>query len=293
MKRRMSEIINSKSIGASGEVITADLPTDYSVTALVISIVALDVTDAATLAEVLANMTWLEVTTRSGSPIKISGLDLYHFNREMFKMTPLRTNIASTVDFVYNTLIFPLNPIGVWDTSMGMSPTENGKVRLTMGTDTATGATSRTVTCTAIGIEGIAPWGYLGAFQDSYTSVVGDNFRDIQQEKVLGMMGTFTFQTTGLNALTTTDAQGIQKIGYGISNSIKESIRQDAIVALGAYGNTHEAEVTEAEVNTLYTLWNLGLTEGTFVPYVDKLQVYLKHGVAEATRLYPLLAVRN
>lgn len=295
MKPRITQIITDKSIGVSGEVVNADLPTDFTCTGLLITEKHVQVTDEATLAEKLASLDTFELTTRNGSPWKISGVDLFYLNRDIYGKYPhiSQNSVATDNAIIYKSLAVPLNPKGVLDTSMGVNPRTLGKVRVTMGTDAASGSDARTLTVSAYGYENLQAPEFMGAFVDSFTAVVGDNFRDLQSDRVTGMMGIYNFSTTGVEALTTTDAPGLKDIGWAVGKSVREKVRAHGVQMLDQTWNIGSpAEAVGLPAST-YHLLNMGVRQGEYVPYVNQLQAYLNAGVAEAFRTIPLLAVRN
>ena len=318
MKRRAVEILSDDSIGTSGETYNKDLPSDFATTMLAITQEGANVTDEATLAEILAGFGEIEVTNLNGSPVKWDADDLYYFNRDFLGHVPYNANVNSaTVDNYIRemTLFIPLNPKGVWDPSFGMTPESKGKVRVVAGSDTNAGMDARTMTITALGLEGVVPESFMGAYLDSFTAVASDNFRSIQADRVKGMFGAFDFVTTGREDLTTTNTPGMTSMGYAVSKSVKEKVRADVLQALisqqahtkvtvshaacsatsAAYGSATDIsqDASAIKENTDYVLLDLGLHEGKGIQYVDNLQVYIKSGVAEANRLYPLLDIRN
>jgi len=296
LRPRITQIVVDEGIAAAGEVVTADLPSDYTVTGLLLTEKHVQDTNEATLAEKLASLDTFELTTRSGSPWKMSGVDLYYFNRDFYnKSIHIAGNSVATDNLIlYKTLGIPLNPLGVWDTKMGVNPETKGKIRVTMGTDTASGSDGRTLTVTAYGYENLRAPEFLGAFVDSFTSVAGDNFRDIQSDRVNGMMGVFNFGTTGIEDLTTTDAPGLKDIGWAVAKSVREKVRAHGTQLLSGAWNTpvSPAEAVGLPVSD-YHLFDMGLSGGMYIPYINNLQVYINSGVAEAFRTHPLLAVRN
>lgn len=297
-KPRMVQIVTDESIGTSGEVVTADLPADFTVTELILTQMLVQDTDEATLAEKLASLDTFELTTRSGSPWKIDGDDLYYLNRDLYGRHPhiAGNSVATNNLIVYASLKVPLNPKTVankWDMSMGITPASKGKIRVTMGTDTASGCDGRTLTVTALGYENLHVPEYMGAFTDNFTSVVGDNFRDIQTDRVAGLMGAYAFGTTGIEDLTTTDAPTVYDMGWAVGKSVREKIRAHGLSFDGAWNEVISPGEAAGLPVSDYHLLDMGVRAGLYVPYVNDLQVYINSKVANAVRLHPLLAMRN
>lgn len=192
-------------------------------------------------------------------------------------------------------MFIPLNPMGVWDGRMGVAPESKGQLKVIMDSDTNAGMDNRSVTVTAFGIEGGMPASYMGMFLDSFTAVAADNFKDIQKAGVLGLMGAELFVTTGPEDMAASATFfGAKKIGYAIAKSLKEKARADQWQAMNSLvANVNQrTDVSEAPISD-YVLVDFGLRRGEYVPFQDDLQIYIEGGVAEAMRLYPLLAVMN
>jgi len=292
---RITQIVGDKSIAAGGETVNADLPSEYTVTGLLITEKLVQDTNEATLVEKLASLNQFELVTRSGGPWKISGTDLFYMNRDLLGKEPhiSQNSVATDNYIIYKSLLVPFNPLGVWDTRFGVSPRTRGAVRLTMGTDAASGSDDRTLTVAAIGYEGLNPAEYMGCFVDPYTTTATDNFREIQSDRVSGIMGVYHFQTTGVEDLTTSDAPGLKDIGWAVAKSVREKVRAHGLQLLESAWNTNARAEAVGLPNSKYTLMNLGLRTGQYVPYTNNFQIYLNCGVAEAARTHPLLAVRN
>lgn len=294
MKKRATKIVDAKSIAAAGETVTAEFPSDFTVTHVAFTQQGANVSDEATLAELLAGLGTIEISTRHGIPTNWDADDLYYFNRDYFGQSPYvskTTGSGSDNDIRRITLIVPVNPMGPWDSRFGITPESKAKTRVVMGSDTGSGMDARTLTVTCLGIEGINPQSFMGAYLDSFTAVVGDNFRDIQTDRVLGMMGAYLFATTSPEDLTSTDALGCRHMGWGISKSLKEKIHAHVLQQYARGIDPTAGSDTPSA--TEYSLLDTGLGEGSYLPFVDNFQAFVDAGVAEAMRLYPLLAIRN
>lgn len=297
MKMRAVEIIADDSVAAAGETKNGEFPSDFAVTAIALEQVGANVTDEATLAEILAGFGDVEISTRNGAPISWDVDDLFYFNRDILGHQPYiskSVGAGADNDIRKSTVIIPLNPKGIWNSEFGLTPESKGKIKWVLGSDTVSGMDGRNVTVTALGIEGVRPQAFMSAFKDNFTAVLGDNFRDIQADRVLGMMGMFLFATTGPEDLTSTDAQGAKHLGYGVSKSLKMKVKTSFLQQYQAieYVKVGDTAGTTAP-NSDYAQLLLGMKKGEYVPYVDKMQGYVDAGVAEAMRMYPLLAVRN
>lgn len=293
---RIVQIITDEGIASAGEVIVEPLPSDFTVTGIVLTEKHVQVTDEATLAEKLASLTTFELTTRNGSPWKISGEDLYYFDRDFYGRHPhiAGNSVATDNLIIYKSLAVPLNPLGVWNPHMGVTPRTKGKVKITMGTDTASGSDARTLTVSCYGFEGAMPPEFLGMFTDNYSAVLGDNFRDLQSDRVTGMAGIYNYGATGIEDLTTTDAPSLKNIGWAVAKSVREKVRAHGTQLLSGAWNevVSPGEAAGLPVSD-YHLFDMGLKQGMYVPYVSDLQAYLETAVASDFRTLPMLMVRN
>lgn len=106
MKQLRTVLVDDESISAS-DVKTYDLPIN-PLSAVVVTLKGLNVTDEATLAEVLARLTKITVSRGGQTVYDLSGADLYALNCVMFGKEPLLTNIVATDNATRTiTLILP------------------------------------------------------------------------------------------------------------------------------------------------------------------------------------------
>lgn len=106
MQYNRSVIAQNTSIAAS-QVITLDLPVN-PLSHLMVNLQGLNVTDEATLAQILARMTKIEVLHRGASIFSMSGTDTHALNAIYFGQMPILTNQIATDNATRNvTLIVP------------------------------------------------------------------------------------------------------------------------------------------------------------------------------------------
>lgn len=285
---RTTKILDSYSIGTNGEVVTEELP-EYPVNSLIITQIGTNDTDQATQSEILAGIGTIELLTAQGTPIKIDAEDLFYLNQDMFKKVPYISSQSSADNYRYVSLVLPLNPFIVdnpFNMSMGISPSMKPKIKISTGSDTDSGMSNRLLKITAVGVEGQAPSEFMGYYQDVYNTNTGDNFIDIQQDRVSKLLGIYGKMVTSPEDVTSTDATGIETIGWAIQKSIREKMDLDEIQALN---NNLDPD----NQNTHYALLDIGINRGQGIGHKDGLQVYINSGVSEDITLYPLLTVRN
>lgn len=100
-------LVDDESISAS-DVKTYDLPVN-PLSAVIVTLRGLNVTDEATLVEVLARMTKIQISRMGETVYDISGADLYALNCIMFGTEPILTNIVATDNATRTiTLIIPM-----------------------------------------------------------------------------------------------------------------------------------------------------------------------------------------
>jgi len=106
MQYNRSVIAQNTSITA-GQVITLDLPVN-PLSHLMVNLQGLNVTDEATLAQILARITKIEVLHRGASIFNLSGADTHTMNAIYFGQMPILTNQVATDNATRNvTLIVP------------------------------------------------------------------------------------------------------------------------------------------------------------------------------------------
>lgn len=318
MAIRHANIYKDETIAAGGSTFTKDLPKTFITSHLCVKVLGANVTNEATLAEVLAGIGSIRIQAAQGQVHLWEAEDLYYFNQYWFNKTPYLSNAMADTDGADDdirnlVLVVPFNPLiptkGPYDVTMGLGPSAQASFEIVTDTDTVAGSDGRKLTVTAIGQDGVPePQTFMGAKQTNKTPTsTGDNYVDIQGTAVNLLMGCHVFATTSREDLTTADAPGLLEIGWAVQESMREKISADHCHAVssslswfarphlhtkGCYGsvqNTGSGPTVVAE----YYLWDIGLKSGIGVPYQPQMQIYMNNGVAELHRVYPLLAIRN
>lgn len=315
---KATKVVDAQSIASGGTNITEKLPTVHPTSYLTISQVGANVTDAATLAEILAGFGTIELTVDGlGTIIQWDADDLLYFNRDVIPGAyPFIANVlAGTADNAIRelTLVLPLSPLnnkngGLYDGRFGLPKNVGATIKVSAGTDTAAGMDARYMTIQAIGPDTGNPTHIMGSFLDSFTAVATHNFQKCNDAKAEGLLGAWLFATTGREDLTSTDAPGVKNIGYAYGKSLQEAFFADALLGLRQNIYAWPVRHTHAEVCTLgnntavlsaasaaavsdYYFADFGMTHGG-VPFKSDTRVDVEAGVAEAMRLYPLVAHR-
>lgn len=292
MKPKAVEIINEVGIASGGENIDEDLPANYPVNALSITQTVTQDTDEASLSELLAGIGDIKIETTDGFPVKTNATDLYYLNRDLLGKQPYYNLKGTGTDNAirYITVLLPLNPKireDPFNMEMGIAPETAGRLKISTGSDTDAGGDNRTLTVTALGIQNAPkPAGFMGMYQDTFTTSVGDNFRDTQKSKVTDFMGIYAKATTGTEDITTTDALGIEALGWGLSQDVIEAINTQDLQALNN-------DIYQPEINGKYALMDLGVKYGQGIGKPADLKAYVESGVSESVSIYPLLKVKN
>lgn len=128
MQYNRSVIAQNTAIVAS-QVITLDLPVN-PLSHLMLNLQGLNVTDEATLAQILARMSKIEVLHRGASIISLSGADLHAMNALMLGNMPILTNQVATDNATRNvTLILPFGR-SLYDPKECFPATRKGELQL-------------------------------------------------------------------------------------------------------------------------------------------------------------------
>jgi len=113
----------------AGTIKTVDLPTN-PLSHIVFTFKCLNVTDEATLAEVLARISKVEVLYKGAAVISISGADLFALNCVLFSKAPILTNRVATDDATRAiTLYIPMGR-SLYNPSECFKATKKGELQL-------------------------------------------------------------------------------------------------------------------------------------------------------------------
>lgn len=194
MKYNRTVIVNAATFTAS-TIITNVLPVN-PISHLILTMRFLNVTDEATLAEILTQLANIEVLHNGQAITQISGLDLYRLNMHFYGNTPLVANQVATDNaarWISLTVPFSRRP---YDVKTAIPPTKSGQlqIRVTRSASDAA-ADSQTLIVEAVEMLGAAPDKTLKITTLSPVApAVGDNLIDIPREGFLNAV--LAFATT-------------------------------------------------------------------------------------------------
>lgn len=314
---RSTKVVDAQSIAAGGTNISEKMPEGHQTNYLTISQVGANVTDEATIAEILAGFGTIELTVEGlGTIIQWDADDLFYFNRDVipgaYPFVSMFNQNTTFDDYIRElTLVLPLTPLhnkygGLFDSRFGLPRGKVATLKIATGTDTASGMDARSMTVNAIGpgIGGAATH-IMGSYLDAFTAVATPgNFQKVNEANADALLGAFIFATTSREDLTTSNAPGLKNLGYAIGRSSQELFFADALLGLrqNMYAwptpHTHgylcavgSTNVYSTRTLAEYYFMDLGMTQGG-VPFKPDMRVQVDAGVAEAMRLYPFVAHR-
>jgi len=240
MKIIRSVLVQDESESA-GDVDTYNLPTN-ALSHIIFTLKCLNVTDEATLAEVLARLSKIEVLFKGESIVSISGSDLYALNCVMFGFEPILTNIVATDNATRAiTLIIPLGR-QIYDPKECFQPTKKGELQLQVtlsSTETAVdGVIYQIETVEMLDVE---PTQFLKVTTLSKTPTSGiDNDIDLPiGNKLAGILLYSTTVPTGTAWTTTVDKVRLllNNVEYNIANLNWESLHGELLYRGGYIGD--------------------------------------------------------
>lgn len=236
MEYRKSVIAQDESISA-GAVTTYDLPVN-PLSHIVFTLKGLNVTDEATLAEILARISKVEVTRYGQNILSMSGADLHKFNAVLFGKMPILRNQVAT-DNATRALTFIL-PFGrkLYDPTEGLPATNKGELKLQITlSSTETAIDGIIYQIEAAEMIGASPTKYLKTTTISKTPTSGvDNDVDLPLGNKLAGLLLYSTTVPTTTAWTTT----IDKIKFLINNIEKmivasnwESLHGELLMRVG------------------------------------------------------------
>ncbi len=179
----------------TGIVLTNVLPVN-PISHLVLQYRFLNVTDEATLAEILTQLNNIEILHNGQAIFQANGLDLFRLNMHLYGQTPFVANQVATDNAArWITLIVPFSRMP-YDPKVGIPATKAGQltIRLTRSTSDAA-ADEQTITVEAIEMLSATPDSTMKTTTVTpSTPAVGDNSVDIPREGKLS--GILVFGTT-------------------------------------------------------------------------------------------------
>jgi hypothetical protein len=128
MKYRRSVVAQDQAVALSS-ITTFDLPVN-PLSFLIVTMRFLNVTDEATLAQILARITTLTVTRFGSTIFSASGADMHKLNALIFKQLPILTNQVATDNAArYITMFVPFSR-EAYNPAEGLPATQRGELKL-------------------------------------------------------------------------------------------------------------------------------------------------------------------
>jgi hypothetical protein len=172
MRFRNTVVADSVSVAASS-VNTFDLPVN-PISHLVFTMKFLNVTDEATLAQILARLSNIQVSRFGQQIFNMSGADLQKMNAILFKSMPIVANQVATDNAArYVSLIIPFSRI-LMNPAEGIGATQRGELKLQVTMSSSeTDVDNVSLQVEAVEMLGATPKRYLKSTTLSYTTVSG------------------------------------------------------------------------------------------------------------------------
>lgn len=296
MDYRRTTIAQDESVAASS-VTTYDLPVN-PVSHLVLTLKGLNVTDEATLAQILARLSNVTVSRFGANIINLSGADLHALNGVMFGNMPILTNQVAT-DNATRAISFII-PFGrkLYDPNECLPETLRGELRMSVTMSaTETELDGMILQIEAVELIGAKPKSHLKVTTISLTPTSGvDNDVDLPVgNKFAGILLFSTTVPTGTVWTTTIDrikllVDGVEK---EIANANWEALHGELLSRVGQK-QQYDASANDDDL-TLYALADFSPHgEDTFlVDTKDRRQAILRitAGDASALRALPIEVV--
>ena len=275
-----------------------DLPNNFTISLIAITMQGDSDTDAATFAEVLAQMGTIEVITTRGGEIYIEAEDLYALGGYLRRGDEGVFVLGAAADkeaalTVYLPLgidvstWFATNPITGKQEYYGLAGHLADKLRIAWDADT--GMDSRQAIVQVMGYSGIKPKAYMVYREDSYTSVA-NAFRTQKISGAGNLRGVFGFSTTNFSVDTTDVDLGVKEVNIWVD---EKPILEAFTLGLQKGASGLQADDPASGTGVLddqHWLWNLDpCAKGLGYPIRDNMKVANKGGTAEAVRVYPLI----
>lgn len=290
----------TKTIGSSGGAVEYDLPNNFAISLITITMQGDCTTDAATYAETLAGLGTIEVITSRGGEIYIEAEDLVALDAYLNKADKCTYVLGAAADKeLALTAYVPLglsvskwfatNPVTGKVEYYGLAGHLADKLRITWGTDAVAGSDSRAATVQVSGYAGLKPKAYMTYREDSYTSVAGQ----FRTQKISGagqLRGVLGFTTTNLSVDSANTVLGVSEVEVWVD---EKPVLEALTIGLqkGAEGITADDPAGVAgAIGDEHWIWDLDPSKvGLGLPIVDNMKVANKGGTAEAVRVYPLV----
>lgn len=237
MPRFVRSVIVQDVTPAADGVYTYDLPVN-PLSFVDLTIKCLNVTDEATLAQILALVTKAEVVYRGQAIVSLSAADLYAMNVVLMRGVPVITNEVAT-DNATRSVALRI-PLGrrPFDVAESFPATKKGELQLQLTVDIATGdADGLILQAETVELLDVTPTQYLKYTTLSATpSATGDMDVGLPiGNDVLGLLLFSTTVPTSTAWTTTIDKLKVllDNVEYGIANANWESLHGDLLARGG------------------------------------------------------------
>lgn len=250
MEYRRSVLVQDESV-AAGSVKTYDLPVN-PLSHIVFTLKGLNVTDEATLAQILSRVTRIEVTRFGSSVFAMSAADLHKLDAILFGNMPILTNQVGTNGATRSvTLIIPFSR-KMYDPNEGLPATTKGELKLQITLDSVeTDINGIIYQIETVEMIGAQPKSFLKATTLSITPTAGiENDIDLPiGNKLAGLLLYSTTIPTGTSWTTTIDKVRllINNVEKFLSSSNWESLHGDLINRLG-HQEAYDASADDDDV---------------------------------------------
>ena len=289
-----------KSVLASDESISADTVTTYDLPTnplshIIFTLRCLNVTDEATLAEILARITKIEVLHRGAAIISISGADLFYLNAILFKNMPFLNNqVADDNAHRYIPFIIPFGR-KMYDKNEAFPASRKGELQLQItisGTESAVDGVRFQIE--TVELPEANPSKFIKVTTISKTLVSGSD-TDVDLPIGNKLRGILLFSTTIIAAATDTNTIEsikflLDNIEYNVSKSNWESMRGELISRLG-HRAAYDASADNDDLAN-YALVDFDPTEDDEFIFdtkgASRVVLRLSAGASDAARILPI-----
>jgi hypothetical protein len=236
MEYRRSVLVQDESVPA-GSVKTYDLPVN-PLSHIVFTLKGLNVTDEATLEQILSRVTRIEVTRFGSSVFAMSASDLHKLDAILFGNMPILANQVPTNNAVrWISLVIPFSR-KMYDPNEGLPATTKGELKLQITLDSVeTEINGIIYQIETVEMIGATPKSYLKATTLTITPTSGiENDIDLPiGNKLAGLLIYSTTIPTGTSWTTTVDKVRllINNVERFLASSNWESLHGDLLKRLG------------------------------------------------------------
>jgi len=293
-------LYDAVAIAAAGETVEFVMPTSFHTCLIEITCQGDDDTDPATHAEEIRNVEAIEIFTTEGEALRVeggNGEDPFNYSWWVAKSRLGSYRVGGALadeESVINYKV-PLS-FGIWrwfnyaGQFAGLPLELADRLRVTFGSDTNTGMNSRQATVQAFGLRKPKPFAFRTAIVDSYTAVIGQShWSELPTDTRLAGVWTHHHTSFDCDTANTVLTVNEQRLAYGRTSffkRVKTIALQDWIRATAIAADPDPLQVPA----DYYTYWPLDpCEEGAGEPNPGNLVVESVGGVAEATRVYPVV----